>query len=97
MSDPRSDEQALGEKIFLGAEVERFLATTVGRYLVQRAEAQRESAVADFAAANPTDTAAIVEIQMRLRMAETFQSWLADALIEASEAARQVEAASFVD
>ncbi len=81
----------LSARVFLGAEAERFLQSSVGRYMVQRAEAQREQAIADFARAAPTDAAAIMAAQMKLRMADGFQQWIADLLQDGQEAERQVD------
>jgi len=75
----------------MGAEAERFLQSNVGKYMVQRAEALRERGIAYITAVSPTDTAAIIEAQMQIRMADNFQQWIADLLQEGEEAERQVE------
>lgn len=92
-----TDLQDLGKTVFLGAEAERFLASAVGKRMVERAEAIREEAVEAFARMNPADTAKVMEVQMQLRMADYFQRWIADMLIEGQEAERQVELMSEIN
>lgn len=74
----------------MGAEAERFLSSSVGKYMVERAESLREQAIAQFKDVSATDTAAIIAAQMKLAMADNFQQWIADLLAEGEEAERQV-------
>ena len=90
-------DKDMAEKIFLGAEVERFIASPIGKFMVHAMEDRREAAVREFASTNPTDSGAVMKIQMKILMADQFQQWLADILIEANEAARVVEHQDFVD
>lgn len=92
-----TDEHVMAEQIYLGAEVERFLASPIGKYMVDAIESRRERAINDFSTVVPTDAGAVMRVQMELRMADQFQQWLADILIAAQEAARLVEQQSFTD
>lgn len=103
MSDEQSAPAAesmvrdLARAVSFGADVERFLTSSIGRYLVDHAERQIETAMEDFRQVNPTDHAAIVEIQVRLRVADSVQAWLADAVAAGHEAARVFEQSGFTD
>lgn len=93
----KSDEQDLADRVFLGAEVERFLATPIGIRMLEHVESQRNDAVNAFSRVDITDAGALSRIQMQLKMADQFQQWLADALSEAAEAVRVIEGSSFTD
>lgn len=93
----KTDEQDLADRVFLGAEVERFLSTPIGIRMLEHVEHQRNDAVISFSNVDPTDTSAVSRIQMQLKMADQFQQWLADALSEATEAVRVIEGSAFSD
>lgn len=90
-------DQDVSDKIFLGAEVERFLGTTLAKHLMKILEDQLEATMLEFSYVNPTDVRAVTDIQIRYRMAHSFPSWLADALTEADEAVRVLEQQNFTD
>jgi len=83
--------QNIAQTIAFGAEVEAFLNSSIGKYLVERAEGQRESAIEEFKRINPALTSEVVEIHHKLMVAEAIQHWLADAILAGHEAARQLE------
>lgn len=68
------------QQIDLGFQVEAFLQSDIGRYLIQRAEAQVEESVELLKQAVPEDFASIRSIQHDIRVAESIQYWLADAI-----------------
>jgi len=64
-----------------GKVVEDFLQSEIGAYLLQRAIDDEEGATKDLIAnAAKWDVAQIVECQGRIRTAENFRTWLAEAV-----------------
>jgi len=64
-----------------GKMVEDFLQSEIGAYLLQRALDQEETATRELVAnAAFWDVEHIVECQGRIRMAENFRQWLAEAM-----------------
>ena len=75
-----ASKNPLLQQIDLGFQVEAFLQSDIGRYLVQRAEAQVEESVELLKRAVPEDFASIRAIQHDIKVAESIQYWLADAI-----------------
>lgn len=75
-----NDTRELQKTIELSFEVEAFLGTSVGKYLIKRAEEDIESAVAELKTVDPENPKAIRTIQSRIQTAEDFQYWLAEAI-----------------
>jgi len=67
-------------QIDLGFQVEAFLQSDIGRYLVQRAEAQVDEYVESLKRVDPDDPRQIRSIQHNINVAEAIQYWLADAI-----------------
>lgn len=74
------DKNPLLQQIDLGFQVEAFLQSDIGRYLVERAEAQVEEAVEQLKRADPEDTRRLRAIQHDIHVAEAIQYWLAEAI-----------------
>jgi hypothetical protein len=66
----------------LGIETEQFLTSKLGRYLIARAESEREEAVQKLVDAEPHDRNKVQACQNRVRLVDMFQQWLADAITE---------------
>ncbi len=79
MHGPNETKKLQGE-VALGLEVEGFLTSTVGRYLITRAEVEVQQAVEKLKTVDPTDAKAIQELQNQVYRAESVQYWLAEAL-----------------
>lgn len=75
----------------LGIEAEAFLVSDIGRYLAQRAECERDEALADFRAVDPTDSEKVRQIQNRIWRAETFVGWLTEAINVGRYAAQELQ------
>lgn len=73
-------QSPLLKQIDLGFQVEAFLQSDIGRYLVQRAEGEVEEAVEQLKRADPDNAAQIRAIQHTIHVAESIQYWLADAI-----------------
>ena len=78
------------QQIDLGFQVEAFLQSDIGRYLVQRAEAQVEEAVEQLKRCNPENSAQIRAIQHDIQVAEDIQYWLAEAIQAGLNAQQQL-------
>lgn len=71
-------------------EVQDFLKTNIGRYLVARSDADIERAMQALATANPEDAKLIRDLQTKIRVASSWQDWLADAITEGKNAHQQL-------
>jgi hypothetical protein len=70
-----------------GRQVEMFLETDIGKYLVGCASRESDEAVALLKSCDPMDPSAVVAAQMRAKVADNFVAWLGDA-IAAGESAK---------
>lgn len=66
----------------LGIDVEHFLNSNLGRYVIKRAESQRDEAVSQLVDADAGDTALVRRMQNEVRLIDMFQQFLADAFTE---------------
>lgn len=64
----------------LGIEVEAFLHSAVGRYLIERAELEREQAIERLIEADPQDTALQLAIRHDIRVAQSIPDWIHQAI-----------------
>ena len=64
----------------LGIEAERFLNSDLGKYLVERAENERESAVKEFKHCDVTDLNTVRRIQGSILIPDKFIAWLTEAI-----------------
>ena len=77
MSDDR--QQLLGD-ITLGIEVEAFLTSDIGKYLVRRAEEELLNATELLTKVDPENPKEIRELQTRIWRANSVQQWMAEAI-----------------
>lgn len=94
MSDDVEEKKILRDALAvveLGLDVQQFLGTKIGKYMVQRAEAERESALTQLIVADPLNPNKIIELQFQARIADAIQSWLADAYQAGKAQAQQLE------
>ena len=66
--------------IDFGFEVEAFLNTDIGKFLITRAEGEVETAVEELKRVEPDDTTAVRNIHTRIKVAESVLYWLAEAI-----------------
>jgi len=64
----------------LGVETEKFLLTPTGKYLLERAEIDREKAINEFKTVDPTNTSEVRRIQTDLDTPDRIVKWLSDAI-----------------
>jgi hypothetical protein len=74
----------------LGQQVDDFLHSDIGMYLLQCAELETDSAARAMMDVDPTDVPKIIAIQVKLKAAAWVESWLRQA-ISAGLQAFQVE------
>ena len=89
MSAVNEDVKALHDAIDFGMEVQSFLQSRIGRYLVKRAEEEVEASVQLLKEADAEDPKAIRELQNKIKVAEDFQYWLGDAVQSGINAERE--------
>ena len=74
-----------------GKQVEEFLNTDVGKYLVQQAEHEAAEAIEALKTTWPWRTRRIRELQNRIWVAEHFQKWLGDAIVAGQQSMKFLE------
>jgi len=84
-----TEEQDIPRKIAFGAQVESFIQSPIGKYLIGRAEKERHEALEEMANTSLENIAALAQAQRKVRIADSFQAWLAEAIQEGWEAERQ--------
>lgn len=70
----------LEQSIAFGFEVEAFLSSDIGKYLIQRADEEIEDAVEELKRADPDIPSVIRALQSKISVAESIQYWLAEAI-----------------
>lgn len=81
MTMPANLEYAhLLKQIDFGFEVQAFLTSDIGAYLVSRAETEIDEAVEALKRCDPEDSKAIRALQYKVAVAESVQYWLGEAI-----------------
>lgn len=91
MLNERDEMQRL---IKLGFSAEDFLSSDLGKFIAEKAEAERTSAIEELISCSPFDGETISRLQSRVAVADAAMQWLADAIIlgqEAQERMRQLD------
>jgi hypothetical protein len=92
-----SEARELLQRVGLGVEAEQFLGSNLGRYLIERAESERDDAVGELKEANAEDPKAIRNLQARIWRAESVQFWLADLINDGRNALHELQAREATD
>ena len=66
--------------IKLGIEAERFLNSDLGRYLIDRAEQDREKAIKDFKSCDLTDQSTVMRIRDAVLIPDKVVAWLTEVI-----------------
>jgi len=91
-TDP--DVQQRLAAVALGLEVEEFLRSNIGRYLMGRAEMEEADAVEEYKQADPDDLKLMRAIQRRIDIPKRLKQWLEEAVQggrNAEEQQRQID------
>lgn len=83
-----ADDQALLSAVALGLDAEQFLNSPLGRYLLDRVEAEVDSAYLALKDADPEDSKGIRKLQNRVYRAQAAVSWLLECVQEGRNAER---------
>lgn len=89
MTTEPSDSRETLKAVDLGFEVQAFLESNIGRYLIGRAEAKIEEAVEGLKHVSPDNAAQIRALQHNIHVAEDFQYWLGEAIQAGLNAQRE--------
>lgn len=74
-----------------GKQVELFLQSDVGSYLVKRAKAECDEAVEQLKQVDAFDGKAVATIQLKARVADAVIVWLGDAIAAGESAIEQLK------
>jgi len=85
------DNQELFERAGFGKEVELFWGSGVGQYLRNRAQECYSEAIQSLKSVDPTDTRAVMKAQNEARVAEMFEQWLSQAVLDGIKALELLE------
>lgn len=72
-------------------EVTDFLETPIGRYLVARSDEEIERSLQALSKVDPENAKAVRELQTKIRVASSWQDWLADVITEGRNAHQQLQ------
>lgn len=85
------DNQELLERAGFGKEVELFWGSGIGQYLRNRAQECYSEAIQNLKSVDPTDTRAVIKAQNEARVAEMFEQWLSQAVLDGLKALELLE------
>lgn len=85
------DNQELLERAGFGREVELFWGSSIGQYLRTRAQECYTTAIGELKSVDPTNAAAVMKAQNEVRVAEMFEQWLTEAVIDGMKALELLE------
>lgn len=80
------DTNTLTAQAEIGEEAKRFLASDLGRIVIGLAEQELDAALDDMEKCDMSDTAKMMDIQLRIRLARRFPHWLNELLADGEEA-----------
>lgn len=89
--DNAAESKELYAKLSFGIEVENFLASKVGQYLISHAEQERDAAIDLLKEADACDANAIRKLQDTIKRAESIQQWMAYAIQDGIEAEQRLK------
>jgi hypothetical protein len=91
LTDDQLDHAEVIRRIEFGIDVEHALGKPIVQFLITKADAEREDALAQLATLNPySEAAKIVEVQSRLRALWLWQDWMAEAIVVGQSAQQQL-------
>ena len=85
------DNLELLERAGFGKEVELFWGSGIGQYLRNRAQECYSEAIQNLKSVDPTDTRAVIKAQNEARVAEMFEQWLSQAVLDGLKALELLE------
>lgn len=85
------ETDALFETAIFGKQVENFLTSEIGTYLLNKTKDEEQSATHQLAKVSPWRRRRIQQLQNQIWRAQQFQIWLADAIADGHQATRLLE------
>jgi microcompartment protein CcmL/EutN len=85
-----TETQDIFNAIDFGIEVQAFITSKVGQYLIKRADADVVTALEGLKEVNPSDEREIRSLQTTIKRAESVQYWMAEAIQEGLNAEKLV-------
>jgi hypothetical protein len=85
------DKRSMFEAVDVGIALDLFSKTPEGAYLVQRAKREILAGMYQLKDCDPTDVKAIMAAQGRVRVAESFKSWLEEGIEAGIQAHRNLQ------
>jgi len=77
---PSGNQDLTMDRAKLGLEAEGFLRSSLGRYLVERAEAEIEKGFTELFKVSPSDTGGNIEARMDIQVPMNVIKWLNEAV-----------------
>lgn len=90
MADLLNPELEVELLIDLGQQIEKFLITNAGKYVIDRCDDEMETAVQDLRKHDANDAAGIRELQNRIYRAESIVDWFQEAVTAGHNAQQQI-------
>jgi len=75
-----------------GVQVQQFMASDIGLYLMQKADDYAQEAIDSLTRADPEDPKAIRTLQNRILVADLIANWLQEAIAMGEQAESHLEA-----
>lgn len=90
MANLNADDPRVRVAVF-GAQVEQFLESDIGQYLIGQAEEEYEQAMQELAVVAPWRRRRIQQLQNQAKVAGSIQQWLAMAIENGHQATQLLE------
>ena len=81
----------LYDRASFGKQVESFLSSDIGKYLLERAQVDAVTALKDLQHCDPKDYGMVAKLQARSIMFDDFASWLGQAVHDGVESLNLIE------
>jgi hypothetical protein len=79
-------DQTLYAQVLLGDEADKFFESDLGRYILGRAQQEAQEAMNELKDVEPTEPAAVMRLQNRVKIAEAVPMYLNELIIEGRQA-----------
>lgn len=86
-----SDARELWAAVEMGLDAQQFLGSRLGKYLIKRAEDERDDAIDELKGADSDSPRLIRSLQNRIWRAEQFQYWIAELIQSGTLAEEQLK------
>lgn len=95
MDAQQSERESLLRLADFGDEVDQFLKSRVGQYMLQMASVEVEQAVGKLKECDPEDAVEVRKWQGKIHVAESVQQWLIEAVAAGLQAMTRLEEAEY--